>query len=133
MFSKMLISQVRNVSKSHKCMKAFFSLFPPAVLVIIDGPSNCNDFLSFLNCIYVPLKMVSKVTANAYLFLTTTKMPSNSKCMAKIRFPFSAKKLFLPNYNYLIQWNPVGCQSYSSCYLRPLNSSKERQAAVIGP
>ena len=39
-----------------------FLLVLPAVLVIMDDPSNFQDFLSFLKCIYIVFKRVSKVS-----------------------------------------------------------------------
>ena len=68
----MLVSHTNNVSKSQNIMKPLFLYFqtmnnvfllvPPAVLVIIDDPSNFQDFISFLKYIYTPFKWVSKVT-----------------------------------------------------------------------
>ena len=43
-------------------MNNLFLLVPPAVLVIMDDPSNFQDFLSFSMCIYTLFKRVSKVS-----------------------------------------------------------------------
>ena len=68
----MYVSRAKNVCKSQNTMKPIclysqliitvFLLLPPAVLVIMDDPSNFQGFLSFLKCIYTPFKKVSKVT-----------------------------------------------------------------------
>ena len=64
----MSLSDKKNVCKSQNNMKHIFlyiQLFthvPPAVQVIIDEPSNLQDFLSVLNCMYTPFKRVPKGT-----------------------------------------------------------------------
>ena len=68
----MLVSHAKNVGKSQNNMKPLFLYFqwinnvfflvPPAVLVMIDDPSNFQDFISFLKCIYTTFKWVYKVT-----------------------------------------------------------------------
>ena len=59
--SNMSVGHAKNVCRSQNSMKPFFLylqlinnvflLVSPAVLVIIDNPSNLQDFLSFLKCI----------------------------------------------------------------------------------
>ena len=68
----MYASRAKNVCKLQNTMKPFFLysqlintvflLVPPVVLVIMDNLFNFQDFLSFLKCIYTPLKKVTKVT-----------------------------------------------------------------------
>ena len=71
-FTKMYVCHTKNVCKSQNSMKLFFLyshlinavflLVPPAVLVIIDDPSNFQYFLGFLKSIYNPFQKVTKVT-----------------------------------------------------------------------
>ena len=43
-------------------MNNVFLLVPPAILVIIDNPSNFQDFINFVKGMYTPFKGVYKVT-----------------------------------------------------------------------
>ena len=68
----MLVGHSKYVGKSQNNVKPLFLYFqlinsvfllvPLAVLVIIDDPSNFQDYLSFLKWIYTTVKLVSKVT-----------------------------------------------------------------------
>ena len=65
----MSVSYTKNVCQSQSNMQPFFLyiqvinnmflLFPTAILVIIDNPSNCQHFLSFLKCFRPLSKCVS--------------------------------------------------------------------------
>ena len=68
----MLVSLTKNVGRSKNNRKSFFLYFQLItnvfllvqleVLVIIEDPSNLQDFLSFLKFTYTPFKRGSNVT-----------------------------------------------------------------------
>ena len=115
--SNMSVSHARNVCQSQKNMQVIYNmflLFPTAILVNVDNPSNFQDFLSFLIFSF-PFKNVSKVTAldvcqsqkrvviiNYFLFLCFLKLTSfsiktNLRSWAKPMHAFLQQEKFRSN------------------------------------
>ena len=109
----MFVSHTKNVCKSQNTMKPLFLcytlinnevlLVPPVVLVTIDKPFNFQDFVSFLTCIYTPLKWFLTLQNGMYVSHKTSVL------VTKKIFSYISLKLVPFSFRPTLNSGPSQC------------------------